>query len=176
VGLKSQELRPCLIIVDKKGRSSPCRTSAKCVISSPMERHSLVEDGAEVRAGDVLARIPTEAPRRATLRAACRAVAELFEARKPKEAAVLAELDGFVEFARTTRTSVASSSSEERQDRSDEYLSQGKHISVREGITSRRAITSSKAILRRTTFCASRVEELATYLVKEIQDVFVCRA
>jgi len=59
-----------------------------------------VEDGSTVRAGDVLARIPTEGAKTRDITGGLPRVAELFEARKPKEAAVLAETDGFVEFGK----------------------------------------------------------------------------
>ena len=57
-----------------------------------------MEDGSTVHAGDVLARIPTEGAKTRDITGGLPRVAELFEARKPKEAAVLAETDGFVEF------------------------------------------------------------------------------
>ena len=94
------ELRPTIVIVDKKGKpiQLPGGGEARYAISA--DAILSVEDGSDVRAGDVLARIPTEGAKTRDITGGLPRVAELFEARKPKEAAVLAETDGFVEFGK----------------------------------------------------------------------------
>ncbi|MBI1329996.1 MAG: DNA-directed RNA polymerase subunit beta' [Alphaproteobacteria bacterium] len=173
-GSKSQDLRPALIVVDKKGK----------IISMPTgeARYGLsvdailsVEDGAEVKAGDVLARIPTEGAKTRDITGGLPRVAELFEARKPKEAAVLAETDGFVEFGKDYKNKrrVIVKPRNEKIDPTEYLIPKGKHISVREGDYVEKGDyivegnPSPHDILR-----IKGVEELATYLVKEIQDVY----
>jgi DNA-directed RNA polymerase subunit beta' len=134
-----------------------------------------VEDGAEVRAGDVLARIPTEGAKTRDITGGLPRVAELFEARKPKEAAVLAELDGFVEFGKDYKNKrrVIVKPKNDKIDATEYLIPKGKHISVREGDYVEKGDyivegnPSPHDILR-----IKGVEELATYLVKEIQDVY----
>jgi DNA-directed RNA polymerase subunit beta' len=90
-------------LVDDKGdelniAAPTCRRATSC----PPARSS-VSDGADVGVGDVLARIPQESRRRATSPVVCPRVADLFEARKPKEQAILAEATGTVSFGKDTK-------------------------------------------------------------------------
>ncbi|HSZ75395.1 MAG TPA: hypothetical protein VK779_11290, partial [Rhizomicrobium sp.] len=134
-----------------------------------------VEDGAEVRAGDVLARIPTEGAKTRDITGGLPRVAELFEARKPKECAVLAETDGFVEFGKDYKNKrrVIVKPKNDKLDPTEYLIPKGKHISVREGDFVEKGDyivegnPSPHDILR-----IKGVEELAAYLVKEIQDVY----
>ena len=112
-----------------------------------------------IRAGDVLARIPTEGAKTRDITGGLPRVAELFEARKPKEAAVLAETDGFVEFGKDYKNKRrVIVQAQERQAGAERVPDpQGQAISAcAKAIMWRRATTSSKAIPRRTTSCASR--------------------
>ncbi|HSZ12352.1 MAG TPA: hypothetical protein VK759_09255, partial [Rhizomicrobium sp.] len=134
-----------------------------------------VEDGADVRAGDVLARIPTEGAKTRDITGGLPRVAELFEARKPKECAVLAETDGFVEFGKDYKNKrrVIVKPKNDKLDPTEYLIPKGKHISVREGDFVEKGDyivegnPSPHDILR-----IKGVEELAAYLVKEIQDVY----
>ena len=102
-------------------------------------------------------------------------MAELFEARKPKEAAVLAETDGFVEFGKDYKNKrrVIVKPKNDKIEPTEYLIPKGKHISVREGDYVEKGDyivegnPSPHDILR-----IKGVEELATYLVKEIQDVY----
>jgi DNA-directed RNA polymerase subunit beta' len=168
------ELRPVMLIVDKKGKVLPTQAgearyglSAEAILS--------VEDGAEVKAGDVLARIPTEGAKTRDITGGLPRVAELFEARKPKEAAVLAETDGFVEFGKDYKNKrrVIVKPKSDKIEPTEYLIPKGKHISVREGDFVEKGDyivegnPSPHDILR-----IKGMEELATYLVKEIQDVY----
>ncbi|HEY1836095.1 MAG TPA: hypothetical protein VGG36_00420, partial [Rhizomicrobium sp.] len=134
-----------------------------------------VEDGAEVKAGDVIARIPTEGAKTRDITGGLPRVAELFEARKPKESAVLAETDGFVEFGKDYKNKrrVIVKPRNDKIDPTEYLIPKGKHISVREGDYVEKGDyivegnPSPHDILR-----IKGMEELATYLVKEIQDVY----
>ena len=170
------DLRPTLAIVDKKGKvialpggggESRYAISADAILS--------VEDGSEVRAGDVLARIPTEGAKTRDITGGLPRVAELFEARKPKEAAVLAETDGFVEFGKDYKNKrrVIVKPKSDKIEPTEYLIPKGKHISVREGDYVEKGDyivegnPSPHDILR-----IKGMEELAIYLVKEIQDVY----
>ncbi|HEY5084123.1 MAG TPA: hypothetical protein VII48_06365, partial [Rhizomicrobium sp.] len=134
-----------------------------------------VEDGSTIRAGDLVARIPTEGAKTRDITGGLPRVAELFEARKPKEAAVLAETDGFVEFGKDYKNKrrVIVKPKSDKLEPSEYLIPKGKHISVREGDYVEKGDyivegnPSPHDILR-----IKGMEELATYLVKEIQDVY----
>ena len=169
------ELRPTVVILDKKGKpvQLPAGGEARYAISP--DAILSVEDGSEVRAGDVLARIPTEGAKTRDITGGLPRVAELFEARKPKEAAVLAETDGFVEFGKDYKNKrrVIVKPKNDKLEPSEYLIPKGRHISVREGDYVEKGDyivegnPSPHDILR-----IKGMEELAIYLVKEIQDVY----
>jgi DNA-directed RNA polymerase subunit beta' len=174
-GSKSQELRPTIAVVDKKGKIISMPNTGELRYALSMDAILSVEDGAEIRAGDVLARIPTEGAKTRDITGGLPRVAELFEARKPKEAAVLAEMDGFVEFGKDYKNKrrLIVKPKNDKTDPTEYLIPKGKHISVREGDYVEKGDyivegnPSPHDILR-----IKGVEELATYLVKEIQDVY----
>jgi len=174
-GSKSQELRPTLALVDKKGKPIVLPIVGEVRYLLSVDTIISVEDGAEVKAGDLLARIPTEGAKTRDITGGLPRVAELFEARKPKECAVLAECDGFVEFGKDYKNKrrVIVKPKSDKQEPVEYLIPKGKHISVREGDYVEKGDyivegnPSPHDILR-----IKGVEELATYLVKEIQDVY----
>jgi DNA-directed RNA polymerase subunit beta' len=171
----SQELRPSIVIVDKKGKPVVLSGANEARYALSADAILSVEDGSEVRAGDVLARLPTEGAKTRDITGGLPRVAELFEARKPKEAAVLAEADGFVEFGKDYKNKrrVIVKPKNDKFEPVEYLIPKGKHISVREGDFVEKGDyivegnPSPHDILR-----IKGVEELATYLVKEIQDVY----
>ncbi|HTW34795.1 MAG TPA: DNA-directed RNA polymerase subunit beta', partial [Rhizomicrobium sp.] len=173
-GSKSQELRPAIMVVDKKGKPMVLPTG-DARYALPIDAIISVEDGATVHAGDVLARIPTEGAKTRDITGGLPRVAELFEARKPKECAVLAETDGFIEFGKDYKNKrrVIVKPKSDKVEPTEYLIPKGKHISVREGDYVEKGDyivegnPSPHDILR-----IKGVEELATYLVKEIQDVY----
>jgi DNA-directed RNA polymerase subunit beta' len=169
------ELRPTMIVTDKKGQviSIPNIGDARYPLS--VDAILSVDEGSEVKAGDVLARVPTEGAKTRDITGGLPRVAELFEARKPKECAVLAEIDGFIEFGKDYKNKrrVIVRPKDERLEAAEFLIPKGKHISVREGDFVEKGDyivdgnPSPHDILR-----IKGVEELTTYLVKEIQDVY----
>src|SRR5207237_8815484 len=160
--------------VDKKGKS--------IVLPIGEARYPLsvdailsVEDGAEVKAGDVLARIPTEGAKTRDITGGLPRVAELFEARKPKDCAVLAETDGYIEFGKDYKNKrrVILKPKDEKEEAVEYLLPKAKHVSVREGDYVEKGDfiieghPSPHDILR-----IKSVEELAVYLINEIQEVY----
>src|SRR5690606_6723223 len=97
---KAADLKPEIIIVGPDGE--PMRNDLGNPISYPMSVDAIlsIDDGQEVRAGDVVARIPREGARTKDITGGLPRVAELFEARRPKDHAIIAEIDGTVRFGK----------------------------------------------------------------------------
>jgi DNA-directed RNA polymerase subunit beta' len=174
-GSKSQDSRPAITIMDKKGKILTLPNIGEARYALPVDAILSVEEGAEVKAGDLLARIPTEGAKTRDITGGLPRVAELFEARKPKESAVLAEIDGFIEFGKDYKNKrrVYIKPKNDKAEPVEYLIPKGKHISVREGDYVEKGDylvegnPSPHDILR-----IKGVEELSTYLVKEIQDVY----
>ncbi|HAM47084.1 MAG TPA: DNA-directed RNA polymerase subunit beta' [Alphaproteobacteria bacterium] len=173
---KGADLKPAMALVDAKGEPVKLRSGeldARYLLS--VDAILSVEDGAEVEAGDVLARIPRESAKTRDITGGLPRVAELFEARRPKDHAVLAESDGIVKFGRdykNKRRIIVES--QEDPDQVTEYLiPKGKHLSVQEGDFIRKGeylLDGNPA--PHDILAILGVEELANYLVQEIQEVY----
>ena len=134
-----------------------------------------VEPGAEVHAGDTLARIPTEGATSSDITGGLPRVAELFEARRPKDHAIIAEITGRVEFGRDYKNKRRIVIHPEEADMEPvEYLvPKAKHLSVQEGdIIEKGEYLIDGHPAPHDILAISGVEELAAYLVNEIQDVY----
>ena len=169
-----QELRPAIIIesgnkILKLARGGDARymLAVDAIIS--------VDPGAHVKAGDVIARIPTESAKTRDITGGLPRVAELFEARKPKDAAMIAEIGGTVRFGKDyknkRRITIEPSA---RGEEPKEYLiPKGKHIHLQDGDV----IEKGDYIVEgnpapHDILAIKGVEELAAYLVNEIQEVY----
>ena len=153
--------------------SSPA--AAMRVTCSSVDAILSVEPALEVKAGDVLARIPPEAAKTRDITGGLPRVAELFEARRPRITRSSPKSSALSSSARTTRTSAASSSCPRTRAGAERVPdSQGQALSAcRKATVSRRATSSSTAIPRRMTSCASRAwRNWRSYLVNEIQEVY----
>jgi DNA-directed RNA polymerase subunit beta' len=134
-----------------------------------------VENGSHVKAGDVLARIPRETSKTRDITGGLPRVAELFEARKPKDYAIISEIEGRVEFGKdykNKRRIVVRPEGEDGEPR--EYLiPKGKHISVQEGdfVLVGDALMDGNPVPH-DILDVLGVEALANYLTYEIQSVY----
>jgi DNA-directed RNA polymerase subunit beta' len=174
---RGMDLRPAIVLVDKKGNplKLPSGSEARYLLS--VDAILSVDDSDNVHGGDVLARIPTEGAKTRDITGGLPRVAELFEARKPKDHAIISESDGYVEFGRdfkNKRRIIVRPRSETSDADPVEYLiPKGKHLSVQEGdyIEKGEFILDGHPaphdILR-----IKGVEALASYLVNEIQEVY----
>ncbi|MGB0478275.1 MAG: DNA-directed RNA polymerase subunit beta', partial [Parvibaculales bacterium] len=134
-----------------------------------------VEPGAKVHAGDTLARIPTEGASTSDITGGLPRVAELFEARRPKDHAIIAEITGKVEFGRDYKNKRRIVIQPESADQEPvEYLvPKAKHLSVQEGdIIEKGEYLIDGHPAPHDILAISGVEELAAYLINEIQDVY----
>jgi DNA-directed RNA polymerase subunit beta' len=132
-----------------------------------------VEDGAEVGVGDVIARLPQESTKTRDITGGLPRVADLFEARKPKESAILAEANGTVTFGKDTKGKQRLVITAEDADQWEVLVPKWRHILVFEGEHVERGETivdgqpSPHDILR-----LLGVSKLASYIVNEVQEVY----
>ncbi len=173
-GAKSADLRPRLQLKDSKGEviRLPGGSDARYFLSP--DSILSVDNGAQVAVGDVLARIPREGSKTRDITGGLPRVAELFEARRPKDHAVIAENDGQVEFGKDYKAKRRIVVKNDETGEETEYLIQkGKHISVQEGDFVRRGdpLVDGPRVPH-DILKVLGVEALSDYLVNEIQDVY----
>src|SRR3546814_8034700 len=134
-----------------------------------------VENGAQVRAGDVLARIPRESSKTRDITGGLPRVAELFEARKPKDYAIISEIAGRVEFGKDYKTKrrIVVVPEAEDQDPREYLIPKGKYISVQEGdfVEVGDMLLDGNPVPH-DILDVLGVEALANYLIDEIQSVY----
>jgi DNA-directed RNA polymerase subunit beta' len=140
----------------------------------PVEAIMSVESGHDVSAGDVLARIPMESAKTRDITGGLPRVAELFEARRPKDHAIIAEISGIVQLGRDYKNKRRITIAPEDGTEPVEYLiPKGRHLAVQEGDR----IEKGEFLLDghpapHDILAIKGVEELANYLVNEIQEVY----
>ncbi len=134
-----------------------------------------VDAGAKVHAGDILARIPTEGATSSDITGGLPRVAELFEARRPKEHAIIAEISGKVELGRDYKNKrrITIHPEEAEQEPVEYLVPKAKHLSVQDGdIIEKGEYLIDGNPAPHDILAIFGVEELASYLVQEIQDVY----
>jgi DNA-directed RNA polymerase subunit beta' len=164
---KKDDLKPRVTLLNEEsGETARYPLAVKAILS--------VADGQDVHAGDVIARIPREAAKTRDITGGLPRVAELFEARIPKDNAIIARIDGRVEFGKDYKTKRRISIRPEDGGELAEYLvPKGKHVAVQEGDFVRRGDylidgnPNPHDILE-----VLGVEPLAEYLCTEIQEVY----
>jgi DNA-directed RNA polymerase subunit beta' len=173
-GSMGKDLRPIVRIVDKAGKDLNIPgTDLPAQYLLPPRSIVNLQDGAQVGIGDVVAKIPQEASKTRDITGGLPRVADLFEARKPKEAAVLAERSGIVSFGKDTkgkqRLIIKGTDGEEHEELIPKYrqiiVFEGEHVEKGETVVD--GEPTPQDILR-----LLGVEPLAVYLTKEIQDVY----
>ncbi|MBN1684473.1 MAG: DNA-directed RNA polymerase subunit beta' [Gammaproteobacteria bacterium] len=174
-GISRKDLKPMIKLVDKKGKEV-CLPGTKVPANYflPINAVVQVEEGAEVNVGDVLAKIPQEVSKTRDITGGLPRVADLFEARKPKEPAILAEISGTVSFGKETKgkrrliiTPADGSDVFEVMIPKFRQLNVFEGEQVEQGEVIAEGELNSHDILR-----LLGVGKLANYLVKEIQDVY----
>jgi DNA-directed RNA polymerase subunit beta' len=166
--------RPTLSVVgeDKQPKIRPGTNSA-AVFQMPVGAIVMVRDGEAVKAGDVLARKPRESSKTKDIVGGLPRVAELFEVRKPKELAVVSEIDGIVSFGAETKGKRKVLVTPEAGDGKEYLIPRGKHITAQEGdfVEAGEALTEGYPELHDILKIKGE-KYLARYLVEEIQDVY----
>ncbi len=175
---KAADLRPRLILRDEKNNVVKRDNGTEAIYFLTPGTILSIDNGAQVAAGDVLARLPRESSKTRDITGGLPRVAELFEARRPKDHAIISEIDGRVEFGKDykakRRILVVPEQVGDEQPVPREYLvPKGKHVSVQEGDYVKRGdplVDGPRVphdILR-----VLGVEKLADYLVEQIQEVY----
>jgi len=161
-------------LVDKRGKDL-CLAGTDVAAHYFLQAGSIVQmqDGQDVQVGDVLARIPQESSKTRDITGGLPRVADLFEARKPKEPAILAEVSGIVSFGKDTKGKQRLVITQVNGETHEELIPKWRHVIVFEGEQVEKGETivdgepNPHDILR-----LLGVEALDAYLVKEIQDVY----
>jgi len=177
VTVESSELnvRPRISIKDKGGKTAilPNRKKGEARYELPVGAIIMVNEGDKIAPGDTLVKIPRETTKTKDITGGLPRVAELFEVRKPKETAIISEIDGVVSYGKYTKGKRKVIITPEVGDPLTYLIVRGKHLSVMEGdyVRSGEPLMDGSAdphdILR-----VRGLKELARYLVDEVQEVY----
>ena len=169
-----KELRPMVRLVDENGSLINLPgTDIPAQYFLPAGAIVGVKDGGEVKVGDVLARIPQESSKTRDITGGLPRVADLFEARKTKDPAILAEATGMVSFGKETKGKQRVIITDAEGIQYETLIPKWRHITVFEGEFVEKGETIAEGELTPHDILRLRgIEELADYLVKEIQDVY----
>ena len=170
----AKDLRPVVKLVDTKGKELKI-PGTEIPAHYPLPANTVItaSDGGEVKVGDVIARLPQESLKTRDITGGLPRVADLFEARKPKEPAVLAEISGTVSFGKETKGKQRLVITDSEGDNHEELIPKWRHVNVFEGehVEKGEAVVDGPLtphdILR-----LMGVHALANYIVAEIQEVY----
>ena len=173
--LKGSELAPKIIVTDDKGEMLTREDGNPIAYAMSVDAILSVEDGQEIKAGDILARIPREGGRSKDITGGLPRVAELFEARRPKDHAIIAEIDGYVRFGKDYKNKrrIAIEPADETLAKVEYMVPKGKHIPVQEGDFIKKGdyiMDGNPA--PHDILAVMGVEALADYMIDEVQDVY----
>ncbi len=171
---KSSDVKPTVLLTDANGKvlNLPGRDiPARYLI--PVGAQLLMTDGQEVHSGDVIAKIHRETSKTRDITGGLPRVAELFEARKPKEAAIISEIDGYVTFGKDVKGKQRVIVTPEVGEQKEYLIPKGKHVAVREG----EYVKAGEALMDGPTNPHDILKvlgdkALSGYLVNEIQEVY----
>ena len=170
---KNSELKPRITLRDKDGAIIKKADGNEARYYLVPDTILSVKDGQKVSAGDVLARLPKETSKTKDITGGLPRVAELFEARRPKDSAIIAENDGVIEFGKEVRGKQKISIVASKGETSNYLIPKGKHVNFNQGEKIKKGeylLDGSPAphdILR-----ILGVEKLTEYFVSEVQEVY----
>jgi len=172
---KGNELAPKIIVTDSKGEVLLKKDGNPVSYAMSVDAVLSIEDGQEIKAGDILARIPREGGRSKDITGGLPRVAELFEARRPKDHAIIAEIDGYVRFGKDYKNKrrIAIEPADDSMDNVEYMVPKGKHIPVQEGDFIKKGdyiMDGNPA--PHDILSVMGVEALADYMIDEVQDVY----
>ena len=172
---RGSDLKPALTILDGKGKVGKLSKGGDARFMLSVEAILSVEPGAKVRPGDVIARIPMESAKTKDITGGLPRVAELFEARRPKDHAIIAEIDGTIRFGRDYKNKrrIIIEPHDSTLEPVEYLIPKGKPFHLQDGD----AIEKGDYILDgnpapHDILAIKGVEALASYLVNEIQEVY----
>ena len=172
---RGSDLKPAMTILDGKGKVGKLSKGGDARFMLSVEAILSVEPGAKVRPGDVIARIPMESAKTKDITGGLPRVAELFEARRPKDHAIIAEIDGTIRFGRDYKNKrrIIIEPHDSTLEPVEYLIPKGKPFHLQDGD----AIEKGDYILDgnpapHDILAIKGVEALASYLVNEIQEVY----
>ena len=172
---RGAELKPAVVINDAKGKAIAVERGGDARYLLPVEAILSVDIGAKVKAGDVLARIPMASAKSGDITGGLPRVAELFEARRPKDHAIIAEASGTIEFGKDYKNKqrISIKPDDENADPVEYLIPRGKSLAVQHGDHVERGdYVYDGHPAPHDILAIKGVEELAAYLINEIQDVY----
>jgi DNA-directed RNA polymerase subunit beta' len=176
-----KDIRPAVSLVDDEGKElCLANTNVPAHYFLPASALVSLENSARVEAGDVIARIPQEGSKTRDITGGLPRVADLFEARKPKEPAILAEISGTVSFGKETKgkrrlviTPTDGSTLADGSDHFEALIPKWRNMSVFEGeFVEKGEVVSEGPPSPHDILRLKGIEELAKYIVNEIQEVY----
>ncbi len=173
-GALGKDKRPMVKLVDEAGQDL-CIAGTDIPAHYFLPAHAIVNlaDGAEVSVGDFIARIPQESSKIRDITGGLPRVADLFEARKPKEPAILAEISGTISFGKDTKGKQRLIITDKEGNQHEELIPKWRNVNVFEGENLERGeVIADGEPTPHDILRLLGVRELAAYLVKEIQDVY----
>jgi len=172
---RGNDLKPRITLRDEDGEVVQLANGLEARYFMSVDAILSVENAVMVRAGDVLARIPRESSKTRDITGGLPRVAELFEARRPKDFAIISESEGRVEFGKDYKTKrrVIVNRTEEGADPVEYMIPKGKHLAVHEGdYVQKGDLLMDGARVPHDILNIMGVEALADYLIYEIQEVY----
>ncbi len=172
---KGGDLRPRIALLDKKGNVITLPNGLPANYYLSVDSVLSVENGADVKAGDIIARIPRESSKTRDITGGLPRVAELFEARRPKDAAIISMIEGQVEFGKDYKNKrrLIVQPVDKSLEPSEYLIPKGRHLAVSEGDYVRKGDRLlDGAMVPHDILDVMGVEALADYLINEIQDVY----
>jgi DNA-directed RNA polymerase subunit beta' len=169
------DLRPAIVIKGKDGKILKLARGGEARYMLSVDAILSVDVGAKVKTGDILARISTESAKTRDITGGLPRVAELFEARRPKDHAIIAEISGTVHFGRDYKNKqrITIRPHEEGGDEVEYLIPKGKHIHLQDGdVVEKGDYIVDGNPAPHDILAIKGVEELAAYLVNEIQEVY----
>ena len=172
---KGNELKPEILLVAEDGE--PVRNAAGNPVTYPMSVDAVlsVEEGQDIKAGEIVARIPREGSKTKDITGGLPRVAELFEARRPKDHAIIAEIDGYVRFGKDYKNKrrIAIEAQDDPDHKVEYMVPKGKHIPVAEGdFVQKGDYIMDGNPAPHDILAIMGVEALADYMIDEVQDVY----
>ena len=169
------DLKPRITLRDEAGEVITLDNGLEARYYMSVDAILSVQNGQQVKAGDILARIPRESMKTKDITGGLPRVAELFEARRPKDYSIIADQDGYIAFGKDykAKRQIIIKPADDNSEQSEFLIPKGKHLIVQEGdFVKKGEMLMDGSMVPHDILDVLGVAALAEYLTKEIQDVY----